>query len=62
MLTGSFVTQILALLVAEVIKVEMPGTGDETRQFEPRLPGGESGYFFAFNRGKKSITLNLKSD
>ena len=61
-LAGPMGTQILAELGAEVIKVEMPGTGDETRQFEPRLPGGESGYFFAFNRGKKSITLNLKSD
>ena len=61
-LAGPMGTQILAELGAEVIKVEMPGTGDETRQFEPRLPGGQSGYFFAFNRSKKSITLNLKSE
>jgi crotonobetainyl-CoA:carnitine CoA-transferase CaiB-like acyl-CoA transferase len=61
-LAGPMGTQILAEFGAEVIKVEMPGTGDETRHFEPRLPGGESGYFFAFNRGKKSITLNLKSE
>lgn len=61
-LAGPMGTQILAELGAEVIKVEMPGIGDETRQFEPRLPGGESGYFFAFNRGKKSITLNLKRE
>ena len=61
-LAGPMGTQILAEFGAEVIKVEMPGTGDETRHFEPRLPNGESGYFFAFNRGKKSITLNLKSE
>jgi crotonobetainyl-CoA:carnitine CoA-transferase CaiB-like acyl-CoA transferase len=61
-LAGPMATQILAEFGAEVIKVELPGTGDESRHFEPRLPGGESGYFFAFNRGKKSITLNLKSE
>ena len=54
-------TQVLAELGATVIKVERPRTGDETRQFEPRYPGGESGYFFAFNRGKQSITLDLKT-
>jgi crotonobetainyl-CoA:carnitine CoA-transferase CaiB-like acyl-CoA transferase len=61
-LAGPMATQILAELGAEVIKVEMPGTGDESRHFEPILPGGESGYFFAFNRGKKSVTLNLKNE
>lgn len=61
-LAGPMATQILAEFGAEVIKVEMPGTGDESRHFEPKLPGGESGYFFAFNRGKKSITLNLKTE
>jgi crotonobetainyl-CoA:carnitine CoA-transferase CaiB-like acyl-CoA transferase len=61
-LAGPMATQILAEFGAEVIKVELPGAGDESRHFEPRLPGGESGYFFAFNRGKKSITLNLKSE
>lgn len=54
-------TQILGELGAEVIKIERPGRGDETRTFEPLLPGGESGYFFAFNRAKKSVTLDLKS-
>lgn len=61
-LAGPMATQILAEFGAEVVKVEMPGIGDESRQFEPKLPGGESGYFFAFNRGKKSVTLNLKSE
>lgn len=60
-LAAPMATQILAELGCEVIKIERPGTGDETRSFEPRLESGDSGYFFAFNRGKKSVTLNLKS-
>ncbi|RKS76946.1 crotonobetainyl-CoA:carnitine CoA-transferase CaiB-like acyl-CoA transferase [Actinomadura pelletieri DSM 43383] len=60
-LAGPFATQILADLGADVIKIERPGGGDESRSFEPRLPGGESAYFFAFNRGKRSVTLNLRT-
>ena len=60
-LAGPFATQILAELGAEVTKVERPGTGDESRSFEPQAPGGESAYFFALNRAKRSITLNLKA-
>lgn len=60
-LAGPMATQILAELGAEVIKIERPGSGDETRSFEPSVASGDSGYFFAFNRGKKSVTLNLKS-
>lgn len=60
-LAGPMATQILAELGAEVVKIERPGAGDETRLFEPRVKSGDSGYFFAFNRGKKSVTLNLKS-
>ncbi|GAA4231823.1 CaiB/BaiF CoA-transferase family protein [Actinomadura meridiana] len=60
-LAGPFATQILADLGADVIKVERPGGGDESRSFEPRLPAGESAYYFAFNRGKKSVTLNLRT-
>lgn len=60
-LAGPMATQILAELGAEVIKVERPGVGDESRRFEPQLRGGESAYFFAFNRSKRSITLDLKS-
>ncbi|MFI2332301.1 CaiB/BaiF CoA transferase family protein [Nocardia rhamnosiphila] len=59
-LAGPLATQILAELGAAVIKVERPRAGDETRAFEPRLPQGESAYFFAFNRGKRSVTLDLK--
>jgi crotonobetainyl-CoA:carnitine CoA-transferase CaiB-like acyl-CoA transferase len=59
-LAAPFATQILAELGATVVKVERPGSGDETRGFEPLLPHGESAYFFAFNRGKKSVALDLK--
>ncbi|HEY2055585.1 MAG TPA: CoA transferase [Solirubrobacterales bacterium] len=59
-LAGPMATQILAELGAEVIKVERPRVGDETRRFEPLLDGGESAYFFAFNRGKRSVTLDLR--
>lgn len=60
-LAGPMATQILAEMGAEVTKVERPGTGDESRVFEPCFAGGESAYFLAFNRGKRSLTLNLKS-
>jgi crotonobetainyl-CoA:carnitine CoA-transferase CaiB-like acyl-CoA transferase len=60
-LAGPFATQILAEMGAEVTKIERPRTGDESRSFEPQLPHGESAYFFALNRAKRSITLNLKA-
>ena len=50
----------LSDLGAEVIKVEIPGRGDDTRAYPPFI-NGESSYFMSINRGKKSITLNLKS-
>lgn len=56
-----FASMILAELGATVIKVEQPGAGDETRGFEPRL-ARDSAYFFACNRSKSSITVNLRSD
>lgn len=59
-LAAPLATMILAELGATVIKIERPGSGDETRQWEPTI-GRESAYFFAFNRAKHSVTLNLKS-
>jgi len=65
-LAGPFAAQNLADLGAEVIKVERPGKGDDSRAFGPPYladaqgrPGSESAYFLAANRGKKSITIDL---
>ena len=60
-LAGPFCTMILADMGAEVIKVEQPGKGDDTRQFGPPFQEGESAYFLSVNRNKKSITLDIKS-
>jgi crotonobetainyl-CoA:carnitine CoA-transferase CaiB-like acyl-CoA transferase len=58
---GPFGTQLLADLGAEVIKVEDPAVGgDVARQVGPYAAGGDSLYFQSFNRGKKSLTLDLK--
>ena len=59
-LSGPFMTMLLCDMGAEVIKLESL-TGDDTRFFAPFAKNGESMYFAAVNRGKKSITLNLKS-
>lgn len=58
-LAGPFCTLMLADLGAEVIKVEVPQKGDDTRGWGPYVKG-ESAYFMCVNRGKKSITLDLK--
>ncbi|NLM42963.1 MAG: CoA transferase [Clostridiales bacterium] len=59
-LAGPYCTMILANLGAEIIKVERPGIGDDSRDFGPFI-NGQSAYFISINRGKKSIALNLKS-
>ena len=59
-MSGPFCTAMLADLGAEVIKIEMPGFGEESRHFAPYVEG-ESTYFALLNRGKKSVTVNLKS-
>jgi CoA:oxalate CoA-transferase len=61
-LAGPFCTMNLADLGAEVIKIEMPGRGDDSRSFAPTMPSGDSGYFYSVNRGKRSITLDLHTD
>ena len=58
---GPFCTMILSDLGAEVIKVEKPGSGDETRAWGPPFVKGLSYYFLSLNRGKKSITLDLRT-
>ena len=60
-LAGPFCSMTLSDLGAEIIKVEIPGSGDDTRAFPPYI-NGESSYFMSVNRGKKSVTLNLKED
>ena len=60
-LAGPYCTMILADLGAEVVKIEQPQGGDDARHFGPFLPSGFSAYFASINRGKKSITLNLKA-
>jgi crotonobetainyl-CoA:carnitine CoA-transferase CaiB-like acyl-CoA transferase len=60
-LTGPFCSMILADLGAEVVKVEVPGSGDDTRSFGPPFIGKESAYFLSINRNKKSIAINLKA-
>lgn len=59
-LAGPYASHTLQDLGAKVIKVERPGTGDDTRAFPPFVAGA-SGYFAALNAGKASITLDLKS-
>ena len=59
-LAGPYCTLLLADMGAEVVKVEEPGKGDDTRAWPP-FAGGESTYFMSVNRGKKSLTLNLKA-
>jgi CoA:oxalate CoA-transferase len=58
-LAGPYCSMVLADLGADVIKVELPGTGDDARAFGPFV-GGESTYYMSLNRNKKSLTLNLK--
>ena len=60
-LAGPYATMLLGDLGAEVIKIEQPGTGDESRNFGP-FKNGFSLYFMSVNRGKRSVTLNLKSE
>ena len=60
-LAGPYATMLLGDLGADVIKIEQPGTGDESRNFGP-FKNGFSLYFMSVNRGKRSLTLNLKSE
>ena len=59
-LAGPYATMLLADLGAEIIKIEQPEKGDDSRAFGP-YKNGESAYFMSINRNKESITLNLKA-
>lgn len=59
-LAGPFCTMLLADMGADVIKIEVPETGDDTRQMGPFV-NGESAYYMNLNRNKRGVTLNLKN-
>ena len=59
-LAGPYCTQALADAGADVVKIEEPGKGDDTRGWGPPFVSGESCYFLSVNRGKRGLTLNLK--
>ena len=60
-LAGPFCAMNLADLGADVIKIEVPGRGDDSRGYAPRIPNStDSGYYYSVNRGKRSITLDLR--
>jgi crotonobetainyl-CoA:carnitine CoA-transferase CaiB-like acyl-CoA transferase len=58
-LAGPYCTMLLADLGADVVKVERPGAGDDTRAWGPPYAGGEAAYFLSVNRGKRSVALDL---
>src|SRR6476469_1174401 len=60
-LAGPYCTLLLGDMGADVLKIELPGTGDETRQWGPPFVAGESSYFMSVNRNKRSVVLDLKS-
>ncbi|MBI2368958.1 MAG: CoA transferase [Deltaproteobacteria bacterium] len=60
-LAGPHCTMTLGDMGAEVLKVEVPGRGDDTREWGPPFVNGTSAYFLSVNRNKKSLTLNLKA-
>ena len=60
-LTGPYCTLMLADMGADVVKVEVPGVGDETRLWGPPFQEDEASYFLSVNRNKRSIALDLKS-
>ena len=60
-MTGPYCTMMLGDMGADVVKIEQPGKGDDTRAWGPPFVEGESAYYLSVNRNKRSITLNLKA-
>ena len=60
-LAGPYCAMLMGDLGADVVKIERPGSGDQSRRWGARLPGGESAYFCSTNRNKRSLTLNIRS-
>lgn len=60
-LAAPYTGMILADMGADVIKIERPGQGDDSRQYSP-FKNGESVYYMSLNRGKRSVTLNMKTE
>jgi crotonobetainyl-CoA:carnitine CoA-transferase CaiB-like acyl-CoA transferase len=61
-MTGPYATMMLGDLGADVIKIELPGRGDDTRGWGPPFLEGESSYFLSINRNKRSLAIDLKSE
>ena len=59
-LTGPYCTQMLGDMGADIIKIEQPEIGDNSRAWGPPFEGGESSYYLSVNRNKRSMALNLR--
>jgi crotonobetainyl-CoA:carnitine CoA-transferase CaiB-like acyl-CoA transferase len=61
-MTGPYATMMLGDLGADVIKIEQPGKGDDTRAWGPPFVDGEASYYLSVNRNKRSVALDLKGE